>query len=82
MQVYILGGLGTKFKHVLKIANIYKTHNIKPTFIENKHLNYCRRHIYEKNAFNLAEQILETKQPYLIHSISEYKLIRKKVKEN
>ncbi len=73
MKAIILGGIGTKAKHVLKTVNIYKNKGITPTFYQASGLfgnSLYREKIYTKKSNDIINHIKSDNTPYILHCIS------------
>lgn len=73
MNVYILGGLGTKYFHIAKTISLYNKLGIKSHFYPARgffanHLFSPRK--YKEMSDNIIEDIKKNNTPFILHSMS------------
>lgn len=89
MNVYIFGGVGTKYKHVSHLIKLYKSMNLNPYFFEAPGLlssGLFRPKEIDKFSNIYAKLFKDKNKPFIIHSISGSNWltydINKKIKAN
>ena len=73
MNAIILGGIGTKSKHVQNLIKLYNDINLTPFFYEAEGIignNLYRPNKFKKNRIKIVNEIKEQNKPFIIHSFS------------
>lgn len=73
MNAIILGGIGTKNKHIQNLIKLYKDINVNPFFYEAEGIignNLYRPNKFKSKQIKIVNQIKEQNMPFIIHSFS------------
>lgn len=73
MNAIILGGIGTKNKHIQNLIKLYKDINVNPFFYEAEGIignNLYRPNKFKSKQIKIVNQIKEQNRPFIIHSFS------------